>query len=231
MWALDETDAIARAEFTARGGLNDSAVIPHKWTSSLRFDLATAFVLGFTCCTASNIASDTHLWHVGVGTGAADFVIGTIAFHSRELLAEARAWICVVVGGDLSKTYTASGVVALAAFVAAPPLVEEFIFRGPLVALSSNGELNEPLYAAWILSAVLFAAAHRFDSAVAARSLAHGKLRALYAAKSALAYGYLAICSRSLYPSIVAHAVHNGLLCVYLCARIDQRDDRVYASK
>lgn len=229
MWTLDEKDAIERAVFTARGSLNGSTGIPHKWTYSLRFDLAIAFVLGVTCCTASNIASDTHLWQVGVGTGVADFAIGTVAFRSRELLAEARMWICVVVGGDLPETYTSSALVALATFVAAPPLIEEFIFRGPLVALSSNGDLNGPLYAAWIVSAVLFAVAHRFDSAAAARSVAHGKLRALYAAKSALAYGYLAICSRSLYPSIVAHAVHNGLLCVYLCSGSYQRDDGAYA--
>ncbi|KAJ8600744.1 hypothetical protein CTAYLR_003935 [Chrysophaeum taylorii] len=209
-WRVDATEGAERARYAARALRAEATVEPVRyaqWTKSLRLDLATTLVAGVGAC--STIFNDVGSlsWDVGVATGAADFVLGGV-LRSRAMQAEARAWTDIVVGDD-ARGETALFFLAL--FCVGPTFAEELLFRGPLLAVSLSGISAS----AWVaLSSAVFGTAHYYDNAHCERTGFHNRLRFLYAAKSGALYGSLAVVSQSLWSSIVAHAVHNLLVCI-----------------
>ncbi|HBE72307.1 MAG TPA: hypothetical protein DDW52_29585 [Planctomycetaceae bacterium] len=87
-------------------------------------------------------------------------------------------------------------------FAIAPAICEEFLFRG--FVLSSLGRLK-PVWAI-LLSSVLFGLMHVLTSQVLAVE------RFLPSTFMGIILGLIAVCTRSLWPAVIVHGLHNGLL-------------------
>jgi sodium transport system permease protein len=95
-----------------------------------------------------------------------------------------------------------SPVLVLVSFALTPALFEEFFFRG--FVFSSLNQMSRP--GAIIVSAVLFGLFHVVTGSVLAVE------RFLPTTLMGLFLGWLAFRTQSLWPGIILHAVHNGLL-------------------
>lgn len=88
------------------------------------------------------------------------------------------------------------------AIVFVAPLVEELLFRG---YLHEAFVFWLPKRAAWLATALLFGLAHGVDYALPITALG-------------LLFGHLRACHGALFPSMLAHALHNGLTVVVAVA-------------
>lgn len=128
------------------------------------------------------------------------FVLVWVAFATgylrcMELLGqpiEPQAALQQLVSGEMAPEYFWPTVV-LAVVLA--PVTEEILFRGYLFGALS---MSLPMWATQIVTATLF-------------GLVHGMGHAIPIGVLSLLFGYLRQRYRSLWPSIVAHMVHNGL--------------------
>ena len=93
-------------------------------------------------------------------------------------------------------TFDSTGILAAVATVVMAPLVEEITFRGLIL---SRLRRALPAWLSVILSALLFAAIHVYPVWMA------------YAFILGLVFGFLALRARSIWPSLVAHMVFNGI--------------------
>lgn len=200
---FEEPESVVERRRFVAGGENDALVIPPDWTRSARLDIATSLLIGAACCAKID---DLSYWREAIVIGILDFALGSALLQSDEMRGEARRWKKVVGGGSESLALL---------FTMAPVPLEEVFFRSPLLLLPQQQ---------WTLlcsSTLLFGLAHAFDSSRTYRTNSHSTRRALYAGKSGLIYGYVAIASGSLFPAIVAHAVHNAAVCVSLSRSFD----------
>jgi membrane protease YdiL (CAAX protease family) len=118
-------------------------------------------------------------------------------------LAVSMGWVALLPGdGDLDAAEPSAALWVGAVFVA--PLGEEWLCRG--VAWRAAVTMAQPR-AAWVLTSVLFAFLH---------ALAGHLLAVPHRLFSGLVYGWLRWRSDSLWPGVLAHALHNALAVAWL---------------